>query len=83
MAGYLNFGKVRIQLGEPTKAIELQQKALSFAEKMGSLEKRGSCHFDLGITYSKLQKYELACDQMEQCTTLYAEMRRLLFEKDV
>lgn len=83
MAGYLNFGKVRIQLGELTKAIELQQKALSFAEKMGSLEKRGSCHFDLGITYSKLQKYELACDQLEQCTTLYAEMRRLLFQKDV
>ncbi|KAK2561767.1 Tetratricopeptide repeat protein 28 [Acropora cervicornis] len=83
MAGYLNLGKVRIQLGELTKAIELQQKALSFAEKMGSLEKRGSCHFDLGITYSKLQKYELACDHLEQCTTLYAEMRRLLFEKDV
>ncbi|XP_015761119.1 PREDICTED: tetratricopeptide repeat protein 28-like isoform X2 [Acropora digitifera] len=83
MAGYLNLGKVRIQLGELTKATELQQKALSFAEKMGSLEKRGSCHFDLGITYSNLQKYELACKHLEQCTTLYAEMRRLLFEKDV
>lgn len=82
MTGYLNLGKVYWQLGELTKAIEFQQKALSFAEKMGSLDKRGWCHFDLGISYSKLQKFELACDHLEQCTDLYAEVRRLLFEKD-
>ena len=82
MAGYSNLGRVYVQLGNLKLAIELQQKSLSFAEKMGSLDKRGSCHFDLGITYSKLQKFELACDQLEQCTTLYAEVRRLLFEKD-
>ena len=82
MIGYLNLGKVYLQLGEITKAIELQQKALSFAEKMKSLHKRGSCHFDLGISYSKLQKYELACDHLERCTDQYAEVRRLLFEKD-
>lgn len=82
MTGYLNLGKVYRQLGELTKAIEFQQTALSFAEKMASLEKRGSCHFDLGISYSKLQKFEMACDYLEQCTNLYAEVRRLLFEKD-
>lgn len=82
MTGYLNLGKVHRQLGEITKAIELQQKALSFAEKMGRLEKIGSCHFGLGISYSKLQKFELACDHLEQCTTMYARVRRLLFEKD-
>lgn len=82
MTGYLNLGKVYRQLDELTKAIELQQKALSFAEKMGRLDKRGFCHFDLGISYSRLQKFELACDHLEQCTTMYAEVRRLLFEKD-
>ena len=82
MTGYLNLGKVYRQLEELTKAIEFQHKALSFAEKMGRLDKRGSCHFDLGISYSKLQKFELACDHLEQCTTMYAEVRRLLFEKD-
>ena len=55
---------------------------MSYAEKMGRLDKSGSCHFDLGISYSKLQKFELACDHLEQCTTMYAEVRRLLFEKD-
>ena len=70
------------QLGELTKAIELQQKALSLAERMRRLDKRGSCHFDLGISYSELQKFEFACDHLEQCTTIYAEVRRLLFEKD-
>ena len=82
MTGYLNLGKVYQQLGELTKAIELQQKALSFAEKMGRLDKSGSCHFDLGISYSELQKFELACDHLEQCTIIYDEVRRLLFEKD-
>ena len=82
MTGYLNLGTVYRQLGELTKAIELQQKALSFAEKMGRLDKSGSCHFDLGISYSELQKFELACDHLEQCTTVYAEVRRLLLEKD-
>ena len=82
MIGYLNLGKVYRQLGELTKAIEFQHKALSFAEKMKSLNKRGSCHFELGISYSKLQKFELACDHLERCTDQYAEVRRLLFEKD-
>ena len=82
MTGYINLGKVYRQLGELTKAIELQKKALSSAEKMGRLEKRGSCHFELGISYSGLQKFQLACDHLEKCTTMYAEVRRLLFEKD-
>ena len=82
MTGYSSLGLVYLELKKPTKAIELQQKALSFAEKMGSLSKRGSCHFKLGISYSTLQKFELACDHLEQCTTLYAEVKRLLFEKD-
>ena len=82
MTGYLNLGKVYRRLGELTKAIELQEKALSFAEKMKSLDKTGSCHFDLGISYWKLQKFEPARVHLEQCTTMYAEVRRLLFEKD-
>ena len=82
MTGYLNLGRVYRQLGELTKAIELQQMALSFAEKMGRLDKSGSCHLDLAISYLELQKFELACDHLEQCTTMYAEVRRLLFEKD-
>ena len=49
---------------------------------MGRVDKRGLCHFELGISYSTLQKFELACNHLEKCTTLYAEVRRLLFEKD-
>lgn len=82
MRGCLNLGKVYLRLGELTKAIEFQQKALCFAEAMRSLDKMGSCHLDLGISYSKLQKFELACDHLEQCTNMYAEVKRLLFEKD-
>lgn len=82
MIGYLNLGKVYLQLGETTRAIELQQKALSFAEKMKSLHKSGSCYFDLGISYSKLQKFDLACDHLKRCTDQYEEVRRLLLDKD-
>ena len=82
MTGWLNLGKVYRQLGELTKAIEVQQKALCFAETMKRLDKIGSCHFDLGISYSTLQEFEMACDHLEQCTDMYAEVKRLLFEKD-
>lgn len=83
MTGNLNLGKVYWQLGEVTKAIEFQQKALCFAETMRTLDKKGSCHFELGISYSKLQKFDMACDHLAQCTDLYAEVKRLLFEKDI
>ena len=83
MQGCLNLGKVYWKLCELPKAIEFQKKALCFAKTMTSLDKMGSCHYDLGISYSKLKEFEMACNHLEQCTELYAEVRRLLFEKDI
>ena len=83
MTGCLNLGKIYWKLDELSKAIEFQKKALCFAEKMKSLDKMGSCHHDLGISYSKSKEFETACDHLEKCTELYAEVRRLLFEKDI
>lgn len=83
MVGYLNLGKVYWKLDKLPEAIECQKKALCFAEKMKSLDKMGSCHYDLGVSYSKLKEFEMACSHLEQCTELYAGVRQLLFEKDI
>ena len=82
MVGCLNLGKVYWKLDKLPEAIECQKEALCFAEKMKSLHKMGSCHYDLGVSYSKLKEFEMACSHLEQCTQLYAEVRQLLFEKD-
>ena len=83
MVGCLNLGKVYWKLDKLPEAIECQKKALCFAEKMKTLDKMGSCHHDLGVSYSKLKKFEMACSHLEQCTDLYAEVRQLLLEKDI
>lgn len=82
MVGCLNLGKVYWKFDKLPEAIECQKEALCFAEKMKSLHKMGSCHYDLGVSYSKLKEFEMACSHLEQCTELYAEVRQLLFEKD-
>ena len=83
MVGCLNLGKVYWKLDKLPEAIEYQKEALYFAEKMKSLDKMGSCHYDLGVSYSKLKEFEMACSHLEQCTELYAEVRQLLFGKDI
>ena len=83
MVGCLNLGKVYWKLDKLSEAIEYQKEALYFAEKMKSLDKMGSCHYDLGVSYSKLKEFEMACSHLEQCTELYAEVRQLLFGKDI
>ena len=83
MVGCLNLGKVYWKFDKLPEAIECQKEALCFAEKMKSLHKMGSCHYDLGVSYSKLKEFEMACSHLEQCTELYAEVRQLLFEKDI
>ena len=82
MVGCLNLGKVYWKLDKLPEAIKSQKEALCFAEKMKSLDKMSSCHYDLGVSYSKLKEFEMACNHLEQCTELYAEVRQLLFEKD-
>ena len=82
MAGYLSLGRIYWKLDKLPEAFECQKKALRFAEKMKSLDKMGACDFDLGVSYSKLKEFEIACSHLEQCTELYAEVRQLLFEKD-
>ena len=82
MVGCLNLGKVYWKLDKLPEAIKCQKEALCFAEKMKSLDKMSSCHYDLGVSYSKLKEFEMACSHLEQCTELYAEVRQLLFEKD-
>ena len=83
IVGCLNLGKVYWKLDKLPEAIECQKKALRFAKKMKSLDKMGSCYYDLGVSYSKLKEFEMACSHLEQCTELYAEVRQLLFEKDI
>ena len=83
MIGCLNLGKVYWKLDKLPEAIECQKEALCFAKKMKSLDKMGSCHYDLGVSYSKLKEFEMACSHLEQCTELYAEVRQLLFGKDI
>ena len=83
IVGCLNLGKVYWKLDKLPEAIECQNKALRFAKKMKSLDKMGSCYYDLGVSYSKLKEFEMACSHLEQCTELYAEVRQLLFEKDI
>ena len=82
MVGCLNLGKVYWKLDKLPEAIKCQKEALCFAERMKSLDKMSSCHYDLGVSYSKLKEFEMACSHLEQCTELYAEVRQLLFEKD-
>ena len=83
MVGCLNLGKIYLKLDKLPEAIEYQKEALRFAKKMKSLDKMGSCHYDLGVSYSKLKEFEMACSHLGQCTELYAEVRQLLFEKDM
>ena len=83
MVGCLNLGKVYWKLDKLPEAIKCQKEALCFAEKMKSLDKMTFCHYDLGVSYSKLKEFEMACSHLEQCTELYAELRQLLFGKDI
>ena len=83
MVGCLNLGKIYWKLEKLPKAIKCQKEALCFAKKMKSPDKMGSCYYDLGVSYSKLKEFEMACSYLEECTKLYAEVRQLLFEKDL
>ena len=83
MVGCLNLGKIYWKLEKLPKAIKCQKEALCFAKKMKSPDKMGSCYYDLGVSYSKLKDFEMACSYLEECTKLYAEVRQLLFEKDL
>ncbi|MCL6436312.1 MAG: tetratricopeptide repeat protein [Leptolyngbyaceae cyanobacterium HOT.MB2.61] len=74
---FLNLGNSNNCLGNPNRAIEWYEKALSTAQEIGDRRGEGSSLGNLGLAYNRLGQYERAIDYIQQYLTISRELEDL------